>query len=100
MNYINLSSIHRLYSFPDYWSMKEAKPKIRRVIMAKDFREVKEIEAKHYVQKYGDYAFRNYLREDKKDLKESGLQSLITALQALYKLNGYPAKYIIIEGRY
>jgi hypothetical protein len=49
---------------------------------------------------YADYAYKNYLRDDKKDLKTSGLESLKTALQALYKLNQYSAKYIIIERLY
>ncbi|WP_018478145.1 hypothetical protein [Pontibacter roseus] len=100
MNHIDLNNTYRLYAFPDYWSMRAARDKLRRVVMAKEFKEVKEIEAKHYVERYGDYAYKNYLRADKKNLKESGLKSLITALQALYKLNGYPANYIIIAGLY
>ena len=100
MNHIDLTNRFRLYAFPDYWSMRAAKANVRQVILAKEFKEVKEIEAKHYVHGYGDYAYKNYMREGKGHLKQSGLQSLITALQALYKLNGYSAKYIIIAGLY
>lgn len=101
MNYIELSQRYRLYAFNDYWIMRKAYPEVKYVAFAKDLREIREIEAKHYVSEIGPGGgYQNYLRQDKADLKSTGLESLKTALQALYKLNGYSAKYILIEGRY
>lgn len=101
MNYIELSQRYRLYSFPDYWSMRKAYPEVKYVALAKDLREVREIEAKHYVSQIGSGGgYRNYLRNNTSGLLSTGLGSLKTALQALHKLNDYSAKYILIEGRY
>jgi D-ribose pyranose/furanose isomerase RbsD len=98
LNYIDLSSTFRLYSFPDYMSMRDAKLFVKNVVLAKEFIRVKEIEAKNYVRSISGGSYKNYLRHDTAELKATGLESIITALQALYKLNGYSAKYIIIEG--
>lgn len=100
MNYIDLNSSFRVHGFADYWSMGEAKLKMSRIVIAKEFTQVREIEAKHYVTSVGDGEYKNYLRHNTTDLKGSGLASLKTALQVLYKLNGYSAKFIIIERLY
>lgn len=103
MSYIELSRRYRLYSFPDYWSMRKAMPAVKYVALAKDFKDIKEIEAKHYVDSISSSdsgGYKNYLRTDTGGLLSTGLESLKTALQALYKLNGYSAKYILIEGRF
>ena len=96
MNHIRLSTSYRLYAFPDYKAMTEAKPLMKRIAIAKQVAKLREVEAKHYLMHVGS-GYKNYLRTDTADTKAKGLESLITALQALYKLNRYSAKYIIIE---
>lgn len=104
MNSIRLNYQYRLYAFPDYWSMRKVRDILREefksVVLAKEFSEVKEIEARNYVEKFSNQTYtkyKNYLRAGREDLQPSSLLSLKTALQALYKLNGYSAKFILIE---
>jgi hypothetical protein len=68
---------------------------VKRISLAKELSEIKEIEVGHFVSRLRDCAYKNYLRTDTAELKPSGGESLKTVLQALYKLNGYTAKYII-----
>jgi hypothetical protein len=104
VNYIQLTHQYRLYAFPDYWSMRKVRDALqseyKTVVLAKEFSEVKSIEANHYLETFhsrDSNSYRNYLREGRQDLQPSGLLSLKTALQVLYKHNEYSAKYILIE---
>ncbi|WP_299757995.1 hypothetical protein [uncultured Pontibacter sp.] len=98
MNSIKLSSYYRLYAFSDYQSMKAALPYMRRVVLAKNLQEVEEQEARNYVDRLGGQGYKNYLEPlSSHTSKGSGIQSLITALQVLYKSNGFSARYIVIE---
>ncbi len=104
VNSIRLTYQYRLYAFPDYWSMRKVRDELqaefKTVVVAKEFSEVKAIEAKNFVETFhsrDNNSYRNYLREGRQDLQHSGLSSLKTALQALYKLNCYSAKFILIE---
>ena len=98
MNSIKLSSYYRLYAFSDYQSMKSALPYMQRVVLAKGLVEVEEAEARSYVGRVPGRGYKNYLEPlNSRDTKPSGIKSLITALQVLYKSNGYSAKYIVIE---
>ena len=97
MNFIQLNSTYRVYAFEDYRTMKAALPLLRRTPIAKEFSRLREIEVKNFVRYYTN-GYQNYLRTDSAELKSTALESLKTALQALYKLNGYSAKYVVIEG--
>lgn len=98
MNSIKLSSYYRLYAFSDYRSMKAALPYMRRVVLAKGLVEVEESEARSYVWRIRGQGYKNYLEPlGSQRTKGTGIQSLITALQVLYKSNGYSARYIVIE---
>ncbi|MCJ8167308.1 hypothetical protein MKJ04_20880 [Pontibacter sp. E15-1] len=98
MNSIKLSAYHRLYAFSDYQSMKAALPYMRRVVLAKRLDEVEESEARRFVGRYQEGGYMNYLgRLTQQRAKRSGTDSLITALQELFKSNGYSARYIAIE---
>lgn len=99
MNAVELSSYYRLYAFSDYRSMKEALPYMRRVVLAKGLTEVEEADARRYVWR-GDGGYKNYLKPlTAQQARVSAIQSLITALQVLYKRNGYSARYIVVERR-
>ncbi|WP_266204576.1 hypothetical protein [Pontibacter kalidii] len=99
MNSIKLSSYYRLYAFSDYQSMKSALPYMRRVVLAKGLTEVGEAEARSYMGRISGRGYKNYLEplSSHNNNKGTGIQSLITALQALYKQNGFSARYIVIE---
>ncbi len=98
MNSIKLSSWYRLYAFPNYQSMKTALPYMQRVVLAKGFAEVQEQEARSFVSRAAGQGYKNYLEPIQPQFKRiSAIQSLITALQVLYKSNGYSARYIVIE---
>ncbi|MCC9134858.1 hypothetical protein ACFSKU_19855 [Pontibacter silvestris] len=98
MNSIKLSSYYRLYAFSDYRSMKSALPYMRRVVLAKSLMEVEEAEVRSYVWRIKGQGYKNYLEPiTNYNTKTTALKSFITALQELYKHNGYSARYIIIE---
>ncbi|AKD03672.1 hypothetical protein POKO110462_02445 [Pontibacter korlensis] len=98
MNSIKLSSYYRLYAFSDYQSMKSALPYMRQVVLAKGLAEVEESEARRYVWRISGKGYKNYLEPySTQSTKGSGITSLITALQSLYKRNGFSARYIVIE---
>ncbi|OKL39702.1 hypothetical protein [Pontibacter flavimaris] len=98
MNSIKLSSYYRLYAFSDYQSMKSALPYMQRVVLAKGLQDVGEAEARSFVGRVSGKGYKNYLEPlSSHRTKGSGIQSLITALQALYKSNGFSARYIVIE---
>ncbi|MBC5992600.1 hypothetical protein [Pontibacter cellulosilyticus] len=100
MNSIDLSSYYRLYAFSDYRSMKEALPYMRRVVLAKGLMEVEEPDARRYVQRVEGSGYKNYLEPlNHLHARVSATNSLITALQVLYKSNGYSARYIVVERR-
>ncbi|MCC9166276.1 hypothetical protein [Pontibacter harenae] len=98
MNSVKLQSYYRLYAFSDYQSMKAALPYMRNVVLAKAFVEVQEPEIRSYVWRMRGLGYRNYLEPvSHQNTLRSAIRSLITALQLLYKSNGYSAKYIVIE---
>ncbi len=78
--------------------MKSAMPYMQRVVLAKGLTEVQEEEARSYVGRINGKGYKNYLEPIYSlNARVSATQSLITALQVLYKSNGYSARYIIIE---
>ncbi|GAB3830390.1 hypothetical protein [Pontibacter rugosus] len=98
MNSIKLSSYFRLYAFSDYQSMKLALPYMRQVVLAKQLKEVEEPEIRKYMWRVSGRGYKNYLEPIYTyNTKPSAIDSLITALQELYKRNGFSAKYIVVE---
>jgi len=98
MNTIKLSSYYRLYAFPDYGSMKAALPYMQRVVLAKGLKDVEEAEIRGYVWRIAGKGYKDYLEPlNSRNTRSSAVKSLVTALQALYKSNGYNARYIVIE---
>ena len=98
MNFIQLSSYYRLYAFSDYSGMKATLPYMRRVVLAKGLAEVEESDVRGYLGRIPGRGYKNYLEPfNTQNTRISALQSLITALQELYKRNGYSARYIAIE---
>jgi hypothetical protein len=98
VNSIKLNSWYRLYAFSDYRSMKSALPYLRHVVLAKGLAEVEEADARRYVGRMNGKGFQNYLQPiGGQQTKSSGIASLVTALQVLYKQNGFSARYVIVE---
>lgn len=98
MNSIKLSSYYCLYAFSDYRTMKSALPYMRRVVLAKGLVEVQESEVRSYIVRIDGKGYKNYLEPlNNQNIRTTALTSLITALQVLYKSNGYSASYIVIE---
>jgi hypothetical protein len=98
MNSIKLKPYYHLYAFSDYRSMKSAMPYMRRVVLAKGLTDVEEAEARRIVARIPGSGFQNYLQPlGSQQTKRTGIASLITALQLLYKQNGFSARYIVIE---
>ena len=98
MNCIDLSAYYRLYAFSDYRSMKAALPYMRRVVLAKGLQDVEEADARSYVGRVSGKGYKNYLEPlNNSSARVSAINSLITALQVLYKSNGYSARYIVVE---
>ncbi|WP_242917014.1 hypothetical protein [Pontibacter liquoris] len=98
MNTLKLSSYYRLSAFSDYRSMKAALPYMQRVVLAKELVEVQEEEARSFVGRISGKGYKNYLEPlHGHNTRFTAIQSLITALQVLYKSNGYSARYIVIE---
>lgn len=98
MNFVRLNHRYRLYAFSDYRSMKSALPYMRQVVIAKNLTDVEEPEARRYVGRVEGKGFQNYLQPlSSHQTKASGIASLITALQLLYKSNGFSARYIVVE---
>ncbi|WP_439881877.1 hypothetical protein ACSX1A_01700 [Pontibacter sp. MBLB2868] len=99
MNSIELSSYYRLYAFSDYQSMKSALPYMQRVVLAKGLTEIEEADARRFVWRSGN-GYKNYLNPfSAQNIRVSAIQSFITALQALYKSNGFSARYVVVERR-
>ena len=98
MNSVKLNAYYRLYAFSDYQSMKSALPYMRRVALAKSLADVEEGEARRFVSRASGGGFTNYLQPlGIRQTVSSGTNSLITALQLLYKSNGFSARYIVVE---
>jgi hypothetical protein len=98
MNSIDLGTNYRLYAFSDYQSMKAALPYMRRVVLAKKLTDVEEAEARTFVRRSGSKGFKNYIQPiTGYNTTTTAINSLITALQALYKLNGFSARFIVVE---
>jgi hypothetical protein len=98
VNSVRLSPRYRLYAFSDYRTMKSALPYMRQVVLAKALADVVESDARRIVTRLPDQGFQNYLRPiSPLQHKRTGIASLITALQVLYKQNGYSARYILVE---
>jgi len=98
MNSIKLSNRYRLYAFPDYGSMRAALPYLQRVVLAKNLTEVEEQEVRGLVQRSSHNGYKNYLEPlGLQTTYTSAARSFITALQALYKSNGYAARYVVVE---
>nr|WP_230392028.1 hypothetical protein [Pontibacter sp. FD36] len=78
--------------------MKSALPYMRQVVLAKALTEVQESDARRIVMRLPGSGFQNYLRPlGGHQTKSTGIASLITALQLLYKQNGFSARYIVVE---
>lgn len=100
MNFINLSHYYRLYTFSDYQSMKEALPYLRGVVLAERLEEVPEPMIKRYLLRMEGGGYKNYLEPiSSRHAKPTAAQSFISALQMLYKSNGFSAKYVVVERR-
>lgn len=71
---------------------------MRQVVLSKPLHEVTETEARRVVARIPGKGFQDYLQPiGPLQHKGSGIASLITALQLLYKQNGYSARYIVVE---
>ena len=71
---------------------------MRQVMLAKSLAEVEEADARRIVMRLPGSGFQNYLRPlGGQQTKATGIASLITALQLLYKQNGFSARYIVVE---
>lgn len=71
---------------------------MRRVVLAKGLAEVEEADARSFVGRIPGKGYKNYLEPlNNNNIRISAIQSLITALQVLYKSNGYSARYIVVE---
>ncbi len=80
--------------------MKAALPYMQRVVLAKGLMEIEEAEIRNYLWRIKGKGYKNYLGSlSRQEPKYAAMQSLITALQLLYKSNGYSARYIVIERR-
>lgn len=98
MNAIDLSTYHRLYAFSDYQSMKAALPYMRNVMLAKRLDELEETDARKFVSRLSGSGYKNYLAPLYHVApRYTATDSFISALQMLYKRNGYSAKYIVVE---
>lgn len=98
MNAVRLSARYCLYAFSDYRSMKTALPYMHQVLLAKALADVEETDARRLVQRMPEKGFQNYLQPlGPPQHKSTGIASLITALQVLYKQNGFSARYIAVE---
>ncbi|WP_187263933.1 hypothetical protein [Pontibacter beigongshangensis] len=98
MNSVKLSANYRLYAFSGYQSMKSAMPYMRSVVLAKELAAVQEAEVRRFVGRISGQGYVNYLEPAGYQYAlRSYRRSFITALQKLYKSNGYAARYILIE---
>ncbi|TXK21379.1 hypothetical protein FVR03_23365 [Pontibacter qinzhouensis] len=98
MKSVKLSSYYRLYAFSDYQSMKTATRYMRSVELARGLAEVQEQEVRRFVGRISGQGYINYLEPNSHlNTLRSYRKSFITALQLLYKSNGYAARYIVIE---
>ena len=71
---------------------------MRRVVLAKGLADIEEADARKIVIRIPGSGFQNYLQPlGNQQTKSSGIASLITALQLLYKQNGFSARYIVVE---
>ncbi|NDK55279.1 hypothetical protein [Pontibacter fetidus] len=98
MNSVKLSTYYRLYAFSDYQSMQAGKRYLQRVVLAKALVEVQEKEVRTYLQRNNTGGYKNYLEPVFTNRTYfSADRSFISALQLLYKSNGYSARYIVVE---
>ncbi len=73
-------------------------PYIRSVVLAKGLAEVQETEVRKYVGRINGQGYINYLEPNSyQHTLRSYRKSFITALQMLYKSNGFSARYVLIE---
>lgn len=71
---------------------------MRQVVLAKALTDVEESDARRVVTRIPGKGFQNYLYPiGGQQIKSSGIASLITALQSLYKQNGFSVRYLIVE---
>ena len=97
MNSVKQTSRNRIYAFAGYQSMRSALPYMQRVALARNLTDIHEEEARKFVQRIPGKGFRNYLESPGNyNSPATGIASLITALQLLYKSNGFSARYIVI----
>jgi hypothetical protein len=98
MNSVKLSAYYKLYAFPDYQSMQTGKRYLQRVVLAKALTEVQEKEVRTYLQRSNPGGYKNYLEPMHHSSSYFPAdRSFISALQLLYKSNGYSARYIVVE---
>ena len=98
MNSVKLSVYYKLYAFPDYQSMQTGKRYLQRVVLSKALTEVQEKEVRTYLQRNNPGGYKNYLEPMHHSPSYFPAdKSFITALQLLYKSNGYSARYIVVE---
>ncbi|MEJ8803471.1 hypothetical protein [Pontibacter sp. H249] len=101
MNSIDLNSYYRLYAFSDYSSMKVALPYMRKVVLARSLVDVEETDIRKYLDRMPNRGFINYLQPlHNPNKRTTASQSFISALQLLYKSNGYSARYVVVERVY
>ncbi len=79
--------------------MKSALPYMRHVLLAKSLLEIDDSDARRIVWRIKGQGYTNYLQPLSNNYRLSAIESLITALQMLYKSNGFSAKYIVVERR-
>lgn len=78
--------------------MKSALPYMRQVVLARPLTEVAEADARKVVGRVPGKGYLNYLQPlGSQQTTSTGISSLITALQQLYKQNGFSARYIVVE---
>ncbi|MEJ8755952.1 hypothetical protein WG947_03010 [Pontibacter sp. H259] len=98
MNSVKLSAYYRLYAFPDYQGMQSGRRYLQRVVLAKALAEVQENEVRTFLQRLNPGGYKNYLEPVHNPTTYfSADRSFISALQLLYKSNGYAARYIVVE---
>lgn len=97
MNAVTLRHTYRLYAFAGYQSMRDAIPYLQRVVLAKALADVAENEVRPYLQQVPGFGYKNYLEPLSAHQQYCAAgRSFISALQLLYKQNGYSARYVVI----
>ncbi|MBB6612415.1 hypothetical protein H7F15_15315 [Pontibacter sp. Tf4] len=97
MNSVILRGNYRLYAFAGYQSMRDALPYLPQVVLAKALTDVAEADVRSCLQRVPESGFKNYLQPLAGQQHYcSAKRSFISALQLLYKSNGYSARYVVI----